>query len=104
MGSQNLSMAAWGDTQDSKTQGGKRFFIRHWELGVFVTAEKLHAQRLVAWSPTKEEASNDDPQDATIPLPFRVRPLPYKESEKPWAVDQVYVRLDIFGRRGASDA
>lgn len=104
MGSHNLSKAAWGDVVDSKVHGGKRFFIRHWELGVFLSPEQLYAKQLIAWSPSQDEASNQKPEDVTIPLPYRAKPLPYKESDKPWAVDQRYVRLDIFGRRSASDA
>ena len=102
IGSHNLSKAAWGDVQDSKTFGEKRFFIRHWELGVFLSAKHLHAKRLVPWTPERTDALSQG--DATIPLPYRVKPMPYSESDQPWAVDERYVRLDIFGRRCASDA
>jgi tyrosyl-DNA phosphodiesterase-1 len=99
--SHNLSKAAWGDVQNSTKHNEKRLFIRHWELGVFFSPRQLHAKRLIPWSPDKETKK---PGDVTIPLPYRHKPLAYTESDKPWAVDQRYTRLDIFGRRSASDS
>jgi tyrosyl-DNA phosphodiesterase-1 len=101
LGSHNLSKAAFGDDVQSKVYGGTRFFVRHWELGVFLAPSMLNAQRLVPCSPGGP--TNPGPEDVTIPLPYRPRPIPYVASDKPWAVDQRYVRLDIFGRRGATD-
>lgn len=110
LSSHNLSKAAWGDVQNSTAYGEKRLFVRHWELGVLIAPSMLGATRLVPWS--KKHGSKKDKKnttisaigDATVPLPYRHKPLPYTEKDKPWAVDQRYVRLDIFGRRSASDA
>ncbi|CAB9527498.1 Tyrosyl-DNA phosphodiesterase 1 [Seminavis robusta] len=98
--SHNLSKAAWGDVQNSTKHKEKRLFIRHWELGVLLSPDQLGAQRLVPWSPAAEKQKDV----VTVPLPYRHKPLPYADADKPWAVDQRYVRLDIFGRRAASDA
>jgi tyrosyl-DNA phosphodiesterase 1 len=98
--SHNLSKAAWGDVQNSTKHNEKRLFCRHWELGVFFSPGQLHARRIVPWSPGKETLKAGD---VTVPLPYRHKPVPYGESDKPWAIDQRYVRLDIFGRRCVSD-
>ena len=103
---------------NSTAHGEKRLFIRHWELGVLIAPSMLGATRLVPWS--KKYGSNKDSKkgaaiqhkseamptdgDVTVPLPYRHQPVPYTDRDKPWAVDQRYVRLDIFGRRSASDA
>ena len=105
VGSHNLSKAALGDDIQSKIHGGPRFFVRHWELSVFVAPSMLNARRLVPFEPDRKmPCSSSSEEDVTIPLPYRPWPLPYSASDKPWAVDQRYVRLDIFGRRSASDA
>jgi len=102
--SHNLSKAAWGDVQNSSQFGEKRLFIRHWELGVLITPSRLGAQRLVPWSKKRDTASKTITGDVTIPLPYRHKPLAYTKKDKAWAVDQRYVRLDVFGRRSAGDA
>ena len=110
LSSHNLSKAAWGDVQNSTAYGEKRLFVRHWELGVLIAPSMLGATRLVPWhkkhGSKKDKKSNAMPAvgDVTVPLPYRHKPLPYSEKDKPWSVDQRYVRLDIFGRRSASDA
>lgn len=98
--SHNLSKAAWGDVQHSTRHKEKRLFVRHWELGVFFSPHQLQAKRIVPWSPGEETRKAGD---VTVPLPYRLKPIPYGDSDKPWAVDQRYVRLDIFGRRCAFD-
>ena len=105
LASHNLSKAAWGDVQNSTAHGEKRLFIRHWELGVLVAPSMLGAKRLVPWTKaTGDKKTATAIGDVTVPLPYRHKPLAYTDKDKPWAVDQRYVRLDIFGRRSASDA
>lgn len=92
LGSQNLSMAAWGNVQNDSRSGGRRLFIRHWELGVFVSPQLLGCKRLLPWRP---DSSHDQ---GLIPLPFCHTPQPYAASDEPWAWDVRYDRPDSFGR------
>ena len=95
--SHNMSKAAWGEIQN--TSRGRRLFVRHWELGVFLSPSLLQCERLVPWS----EPAEEDASTATVPLPYAFDPRPYDPEDKPWAVDQRYAQADRFGRHSAYD-
>ena len=100
--SHNLSKAAWGEVQTSSRFGGRRLFIRHWELGAFVSPSLLNARRLKAWSPVIDlEDSGGD--TVSIPLPYNIVPVPYSSTDTPWAVDSLHSEADSFGRTSAMD-
>ena len=98
LGSQNLSMAAWGNIQNHSRSGGRRLFLRHWELGVLVSPSLMGCDRLVPWHPGWGHGN-----EASIPLPFCHLPQPYTASDQPWAVDVRYPEPDNFGRYSAYD-
>ena len=91
LSSHNISSAAWGQLQ----KNGQQFFVRHWELGVFLSPHTLGCNRLV---PLLDAAS--DPDDIAIPLPYKFKPDAYEASDEPWAWDKTYQRPDAFGRHG----
>lgn len=99
LSSHNLSKAAWGDAINSKW-GGRRLFIRHWELGVFLSPKLIGADRLIPWSLS---ATAKKPGDASVPLPFYLHPESYQADDQPWAVDAVYSQADAFGRHSTHD-
>jgi tyrosyl-DNA phosphodiesterase 1 len=114
--SHNISSAAWGQLQKKNRQ----LFVRHWELGVFLSPQTLGCRRLVPYSsslssshrPTSNGAAlssstgeNDDDDDdiATVPLPYLFHPEPYQpgnDGDEPWAWDNVFTKSDAWGRRG----
>lgn len=79
LGSQNLSMAAWGNLQNDSRSGSRRLFIRHWELGVFVSPQLLGCDRLVPWQSSNNVDLVHD--NVRIPLPFCQTPEPYSASD-----------------------
>jgi tyrosyl-DNA phosphodiesterase-1 len=93
LSSHNLSKAAWGEVQTSARFAGRRLFVRHWELGVFLSPSLLSCGRLVPWT---NLASNEE--DITVPLPYPLSPRPYGREDQPWAVDKRYPEPDKFGR------
>ena len=99
LGSQNLSMAAWGNLQNDSRSGGRRLFIRHWELGVFLSPQLMGCDHLVPWCPDVSEAHDS----TAIPLPFCHVPERYGPSDEPWAVDVRYRQPDKFGRYSVQD-
>ncbi|GKY91608.1 hypothetical protein MPSEU_000132700 [Mayamaea pseudoterrestris] len=99
LSSHNLSKAAWGDVIN--TRFGRRLFIRHWELGVFLSPKLLKATRLIPWTAAAVSAMRS--RDAIIPLPYNMHPEPYQAADQPWAVDMRYSRPDSFGRLSAHD-
>ena len=90
--SHNLSKAAWGEIQNSARHGGRRLFVRHWELGVLMTPDLVGCARLVPWDEQPRTG------DFAIPVPFRLDPTPYDPSDQPWAVDIPNKIKDRFGR------
>jgi tyrosyl-DNA phosphodiesterase 1 len=114
--SHNISSAAWGQLQKKNRQ----LFVRHWELGIFLSPQTLGCRRLVPYSsslssshrPTSNGAAlssstgeNDDDDDdiATVPLPYLFHPEPYQpgnDGDEPWAWDKVFTKSDAWGRRG----
>jgi tyrosyl-DNA phosphodiesterase 1 len=109
--SHNLSKAAWGEVQTSQRYGGRRLFVRHWELGVLVTPSTLQVDRLVYWTPTtmtngggEASTSSNVPTRARVPMPYKLYyPEPYNATDRPWAVDATYSQADSFGRHSAHD-
>jgi tyrosyl-DNA phosphodiesterase-1 len=97
--SHNMSKAAWGEVQNSSRHGSRRLFVRHWELGVFLSPQTLRAERLVPWS----EQGPFRPGDVTVPQPYSLYPRPYQASDRPWAVDVRYGEPDNFGRNSVQD-
>lgn len=96
--SHNMSKAAWGEVQNSRN-GSRRLFVRHWELGVFLSPQTLRAERLVPWS----EQGSFRPGDVAVPQPYSLYPQPYQASDRPWAVDVRYSEPDNFGRYSVQD-
>ena len=88
--SHNLSKAAWGEKQTS-TAYGRRLFIRHWELGVFLAGPLIPA------------GPHHDSNSTIVPLPYALDPCPYGPSDTPWVVDKRYSTPDAFGRYSVSD-
>lgn len=102
--SHNLSKAALGELQNSSGSVTKVFFIRHWELGVFISPSTL-AKRVVGdlsgpftktyirICPYADSATNDDNTTANrveviVPLPFDpINPERYGNGDVPWTVD-----------------
>ena len=97
LGSQNLSMAAWGNLQNDSRSSSRRLFIRHWELGVFLSPQLLGCKKLAPWRPGVVDLVHDT---VTVPLPFCEKPEVYAASDAPWAVDAKYNEPDAFGRLG----
>mmetsp|Transcript_6269 Transcript_6269/g.14179 ORF Transcript_6269/g.14179 Transcript_6269/m.14179 type:complete len:655 (-) Transcript_6269:48-2012(-) len=103
LGSHNLSIAALGQIQKRhKDSSEKILFIRHWELGVFISPRTL------------KQAGNYDGKDVTlvpyrgggmssgsevqVPLPYDLNPTPYNNEDVTWAVDRTTFLPDRFGR------
>ncbi len=84
--SHNLSKAAWGEVQ--MRSAGRRLFIRHWELGVWLGSSD---ETKIA------PVGTTIPQTRTVPLPYPVRPVRYRNNDQPWAVDGVYDIPDALG-------
>jgi len=106
--SHNMSRAAWGDIQNSRQFGERRLFVRHWELGVFVSPRTLGVDRLVPWCPLTASGARlgrleggghgGGPAVATVPLPYKVVPDPYEPGDRPWAWKETYGIPDREGR------
>ena len=117
--SHNFSMAAWGQLQKSSEQSranAKVLFIRHWELGVFISPATL-ANKMdstvdgsdACLTPyigiTQDNVINLDSDDEEkietrsiqVPLPFNMNPLPYDGNDVPWATDRSSSIPDSFG-------
>lgn len=91
LSSHNISSAAWGQLQKK----GQQFFVRHWELGVFLSPKTLSCDNL------RPLTCNDDGRgNMTVPLPYKFYPEVYSDGEIPWAWDKKYPRSDSFGRFG----
>jgi tyrosyl-DNA phosphodiesterase 1 len=99
--SHNLSKAAWGEVQLSR--GTRKLFIRHWELGVFLSPTTLKTDRLVVWNGAQkcnvsDSKATDINTIATVPMPFQLfHPERYDDNDEPWAVDKHYREVDRFG-------
>lgn len=87
--SHNLSKAAWGEVQTRAA--GRRLFVRHWELGVWMCPPLEDGTKLAPYG-------TFDAAVTAVPLPYPFRPVPYRSSDQPWAVDRVYETADSFGR------
>jgi tyrosyl-DNA phosphodiesterase-1 len=85
--SHNLSKAAWGEIILSN--GVRRIFTRHWELGVFV-APQLWGDDCKLVPVTSNEKENEVP----IPIPFALRPSRYGQGDEPWTVDGTFYQVD----------
>lgn len=89
--SHNLSKAAWGEV--IMTDGGRRNFCRHWELGVFACPRLLGCDKMV---PAGEQPPSD--KEIAVPLPYPLHPTKYAMTDQPWAVDKRYTQPDRWGR------
>lgn len=96
LSSHNLSKAAWGELNSD----ARHLFIRHWELGVFISPQLLGCDRLLPWQPN---AVNLGKNDCVVPLPFSPTPTRYGFTDIPWAVDGTYNQPDAFGRKSATE-
>lgn len=85
--SHNLSKAAWGEIQTSSRYGGRRLFVRHWELGVFLSPQLLGASELLPWSSSERKRYSTESKICTIPIPYDLYPKVYGQGDRPWAVD-----------------
>eukprot|EP00986_Skeletonema_menzelii_P013550 scaffold7979_cov149-Skeletonema_menzelii.AAC.1 len=119
--SHNLSIAAWGQVQKrSKNQRNdeKILFIRHWELGVFFSADALtrgsgkqirivpladcdKGSNGVICLDSDDEKGEADGDVIRVPLPYSLHTPAYASTEKPWTDDPVfYPQRDAYGRHG----
>lgn len=94
LSSHNISSAAWGQLQKS----GSQFFVRHWELGVFLSPKTLGCKRLVPY--TFAVSDNPSPGEMTVPLPYKFHPDEYCDGDEPWAWDKSYTLCDSYGYHG----
>lgn len=112
--SHNLSKAAWGNIENRSVDDSKVFFIRHWELGVFISPATLanskftggEARRIVPYivndignSPINLADSDDEgdteSRDVVAPLPYDVmNPSIYHHQgeDMAWTVDGPWSR------------
>jgi tyrosyl-DNA phosphodiesterase-1 len=87
--SHNLSKAAWGEKIMS--EGARRIFCRHWELGVLVVPQLLGGGDDCKLVPAGGASSSSAAKNhVAIPLPFPLKPTEYGASDRPWAVDGSY--------------
>ena len=101
--SHNMSRAAWGEKQMS-SYGARQLFIRHWELGVFVSPNTVGPTSATRLMPaTLSSTTGKDPDAVLIPIPYPLSPEPYRRhQDHPWAVDKSYDQVDDYGRTSAS--
>jgi tyrosyl-DNA phosphodiesterase-1 len=125
--SHNLSKAAWGEFQNSSGSTSKVLFIRHWELGVFISPAtlakkvtevdgdcKCHCVRIFPYTCSavsqgpitidcNDESSSEGIVNITIPLPYdAINPERYGNGDVPWTVDGGGKALpDSFGMIGS---
>lgn len=104
--SHNLSKAALGELQNSAGSTSKVLFVRHWELGVFISPATLAKSvlgegscrcRHIRIRPYTESTSkisiecdgdDDSTVEITVPLPFdAANPEKYGNGDVPWSVD-----------------
>ena len=103
LGSHNLSIAALGQIQKrSKDSSEKILFIRHWELGVFISSETLtkagHGDgKNVTLVPYRGGGMSSG-SEVQVPLPYDLNPTPYNNEDVTWAVDRPTFLPDRFGR------
>eukprot|EP00970_Alexandrium_tamarense_P015746 scaffold5469_cov175-Alexandrium_tamarense.AAC.7 len=112
--SHNLSKAAWGNIENRSVDDSKVLFIRHWELGVFISPATLanskftggEARRIVPYigndignSPINLADSDDggdtESRDVVAPLPYDVmNPSIYHHQgeDMAWTVDGPWSR------------
>ena len=125
--SHNLSISAWGQIQKSNEGQSlmeeKVLFIRHWELGVFLSPATLNAGGIAALPrPSAGEkccmrpycgiasssnavinVDSDDDEDENpnnvlfLPIPFDLNPDPYDNDDIAWACDRSCLIPDAFG-------
>jgi len=118
--SHNLSIAAWGQVQKrskNQTNDEKILFIRHWELGVFFSADTLSRgngkqARIVPLADIDTDSNgiicldgeDDEGEDGDVirvPLPYSLHTPSYAGNENPWTDDSVfYQQPDVYGRHG----
>ena len=113
--SHNLSKAAWGEYQNSAGSITKVLFIRHYELGVFISPATLagderdykrlrirpYTDNPMMNAPISVDCDDEiDTEDVAIPLPYDViHPERYGNGDVPWTVDGPGKILpDSFGR------
>ena len=109
IGSHNLSKAAWGEIQ--KTE---KFFIRHWEMGVYITGVQClnsfsctptHPKLGVAFTRASSSKTmlttwnSKLPSALKCPLPFTLPSVPYDRNDRPWVWDKPVFKPDRFGRQ-----
>lgn len=109
--SHNLSTAAWGQVQKRSVGSTERIlFIRHWELGVFISPETLQRAsgddsgevRLVPFTgsaigPDTVDSGHES-NDVCAALPYGLSPTPYNPEDVSWACDRPAIMPDRFGR------
>ncbi|KAL9190640.1 hypothetical protein ACHAXT_000346 [Thalassiosira profunda] len=111
--SHNLSIAAWGQLQKRSEQSRteeKILFIRHWELGVFLSPATLAKMApdevsevaitaypdltsgggggVINLADSEDDGEDEAPPTAVVPLPFDMNPVPYGKDDVPWATDR----------------
>jgi tyrosyl-DNA phosphodiesterase-1 len=101
--SHNLSTAAWGQVQNNKW-GGQSFFIRHWELGVFLAPSMFGNDARMGPVPEGRALVEDTTKVVGIPLPYPVNPTKYDgENDEVFSWDRTYTRRDRFGLYGTME-
>jgi tyrosyl-DNA phosphodiesterase-1 len=124
--SHNLSKAAWGEVQNSTGSTTKVLFIRHWELGVFISPSTLAKNVLcddgvyksgsvylrpytgssLGGSPISIDCDDEETEEegvtTTVPIPYdAINPTKYGNGDMPWTIDGPgKVLPDAFGLMG----
>jgi len=117
--SHNLSIAAWGQVQRRSKNlppDEKILFVRHWELGVFFSADTLarsdgNQVRIVPLADYEHDSNGaiclDNDEDEgdddviRVPLPYSLNTPAYAAEDNPWTEDPVfYPQRDAYGRHG----
>jgi tyrosyl-DNA phosphodiesterase-1 len=115
--SSNLSKAAWGALQ----KNGSQLMIRSYELGVIFLPSLVlksgikfsctddyglqqenvrgnHRSQLVTICWQGEKGRESTPTETvTLPVPYRLPPLPYTSEDVPWSWDRQYRKPDVYG-------
>jgi len=93
LSSHNLSKAAWGEIQNRRVPWGmgeteETLVVQHWELGVFVSPSTLGVDTMGPLSsPLASRKDDDDDRRTVIPLPYKIQPDKYNDSDRPWVVE-----------------
>lgn len=120
--SHNLSISAWGQLQQRSAQSKteeKILYIRHWELGVFLSPATLAkvdpgevdeivmtaypdmtagaGGGVINLADSDDEEEEETPPKVVVPLPFDMNPIPYDKHDVPWATDRHSPVPDAFG-------